>query len=289
MQVNITDISSYAANLIQSSPSGFIHSVYQHTINIQTDKGLIALQSSGSVISPISLIAGLDLDTLGAYGISRGVPVHLAENFIQIMSPVFVTLSLEAPTYHTPFLSAHLEKSKTDLFSHRLFQVLSSSSDLGFRQILTSLPASNESASPIISMASQYLEDCSKYLSKKAYRPAAKAAIKLIGLGIGLTPSGDDFLCGVLAGLSLASLENHPFTNALKEEISSHLCDTNDISAAFLSCALKNMYSQPVLTLVSMKSPSKIGHEFSKIGHSSGMDTLCGIYYILTQRERLIG
>ncbi len=285
MQIKITDITNYAAEMIRTASSGFIHSVYQHTMNIQTDNGLIALQSPGSVISPISLIASQDLDILNLCSISQGVPVQPGYESIHIMTPRSMTLSWKDAALHDPLLFAQTGKEEICGLSGLLNQVITSGQK-GFCQLFA--PVSDQNDSPILTIARRRLEDCSRLLSEKSYLPAAVQIAKLIGLGIGLTPSGDDFLCGVLAGLQLMSLKNHPFAHALKKEISSHLSDTNDISAAFLSCALKNMYSQPVLSLASMESPSRILREFSRIGHSSGMDTLCGVYYILTQEHSLI-
>jgi len=114
------------------------------------------------------------------------------------------------------------------------------------------------------------------------YTAAQLAA--LLGLGIGLTPSGDDFLCGMLAGSILAGRQREPFFLALRAEIAAGLSQTNDISAAFLQCALDGQFSEPVLALTKPEpEAARIAESFSKIGHSSGFDTLCGIVFCLRQ------
>lgn len=55
----------------------------------------------------------------------------------------------------------------------------------------------------ILAAAGNRILQCSECLEQHLYGDAAKHLAGLIGLGIGLTPSGDDFLCGVLAGLIL--------------------------------------------------------------------------------------
>ena len=67
----------------------------------------------------------------------------------------------------------------------------------------------------------------------------------LIGLGIGLTPSGDDFLCGFLAGLRLSD-GSSVFLPFLEQHILHTLDRTNEISAAFLRCAVLGQFSAPV-------------------------------------------
>ena len=133
--------------------------------------------------------------------------------------------------------------------------------------------------------AKKSLTDCRLFLQKQETKAAAAALVRLTGLGIGLTPSGDDFLCGALAGLILTNNWDLPFTTALRQEIYAHLQDTNDISRAFLACALERQFSLPVVSLGKSSgavTSREILTSFSKIGHSSGSDTLCGIYYALT-------
>ena len=106
----------------------------------------------------------------------------------------------------------------------------------------------------------------------------ADTLCQLIGLGIGLTPSGDDFLCGFLAGLRLSLSESDRFRQILEKKICSHLNRTNEISAAFLHCAVLGQFSAPIHLLINPDiTVEQIYRAFSDIGHSSGVDTLCGI------------
>ena len=96
----------------------------------------------------------------------------------------------------------------------------------------------------------------------------------LIWLGIGLTPSGDDFLCGFLAGLRLSN-GSSLFLHTLDR--------TNEISAAFLRCAAFGQFSTPVHLLTDPNVTARqIYLVFSSISHSSDIDTLCGIYIAFT-------
>lgn len=287
VKLKITDISSHAAGIIQTSVCGVIHSVYRHTINIKTDSSLIALQSPGSVLSPISLIADCTLDSPAISGISQGLSVCLSKDAIRIMTPDLLTFSLKETVHHDSLLSVHLGEREIEALSRRISHALEATDSQGLHWLFLSQNTVG-GLSPVLSAVQKCLNACSRQLSLKAYDQAAAEAVRLTGLGIGLTPSGDDFLCGMLAGLQLLSYKAHPFSAALRREIAFHLSDTNDISAAFLSCALKNLYSQPVLALSSMEASSRIYKEFSRIGHSSGIDTLSGIYYILTQRHLLV-
>ena len=114
------------------------------------------------------------------------------------------------------------------------------------------------------------------------YEKATEELVSLIGLGVGLTPSGDDFLCGVLAGLILTGNSDQTFTSILKKRIGMSLKNTNDISRTFLRCALSSHFSKPIKDLVYPASVQDILASFKAVGHSSGFDSLCGIYYVYT-------
>lgn len=131
----------------------------------------------------------------------------------------------------------------------------------------------------IAAAAEKFLQETAALSSQKEYAKAAAVLARLIGLGRGLTPAGDDFLCGVLACFILAGKTDCPLFFALKKEIQLNLNRTNDLSAAFLCCAVSGHFSESVTLLPACKSPEEITSLFRKIGHSSGMDTLCGIYY----------
>ena len=122
---------------------------------------------------------------------------------------------------------------------------------------------------------------CNELLLAGRYHEAASGLSRLLGLGCGLTPSGDDFLCGVLAGCLLSGNPEHPFIKHLKDMVKKKLTDTIDISAAFLSCALEAQFSLPVVSLYGLPTSDEILTSFLAVGHSSGIDTLCGILWSL--------
>lgn len=95
----------------------------------------------------------------------------------------------------------------------------------------------------------------------------------LLGLGKGLTPSGDDFLIGFLAANRLA-----------RRNVSLNLDfnRTNYISGEFLRYALNGIFSEDLNEFLT-KDISKIKNIIS-YGHTSGSDTLLGIYYAINNK-----
>ncbi|GAA2163317.1 uncharacterized protein DUF2877 [Humibacillus xanthopallidus] len=108
----------------------------------------------------------------------------------------------------------------------------------------------------------------------------------LVGAGRGLTPSGDDALCGVL--LALASVE-HPTTArslaALRDRVLPALSRTTSLSAA-LVVAASSGYAVPdvvrLITLTVRPGADRTAYaptleRVLAIGHSSGRDLLSGV------------
>ena len=112
-------------------------------------------------------------------------------------------------------------------------------------------------------------------------RPLHAAQI-LIGLGSGLTPSGDDFIGGMLIVLSAAGASDKAkwLANWTLPIASTH---TNSISFAHLCCAADGMGSEVLHQMLSALWQADHGlilHSLLKldgIGHSSGWDMLAGV------------
>ena len=336
----ILSASRFALSFLAQTQTGTVHSVYRKTINLNLNGQLLALQAKDSPLSPISLITGLSSDEMEQLGIAAGDSVRIQDSEIRIGRTVCFYLALDSLTdlklycdfavtepSSNPSHESHKlqwEQSLETLESQCLKALCSRSA--GSFELLFSDPGKARTI-PFLAVAEQRLKDTLYHLEQKQWEEAAQVLVRLIGLGLGLTPGGDDFLCGILAGLILCRMKNpaseketipevltlcrtinsasaetvqyinsdfrpsrisnHPFALALETQIRNHLCDTNDISAAFLRCALDGQFSLAVNRLPSLKSASEILSVFSEIGHSSGTDTLCGIYYILKNRTLL--
>ncbi len=105
----------------------------------------------------------------------------------------------------------------------------------------------------------------------------ANAAVKLIGLGRGLTPSGDDFLCGFFALLAAAGDTRF---DHVREAVLDRLDRTTSISAAYLEAALTGgyftVYDRAVRALMT-EEPFESNCDFVlSLGASSGTDTMLG-------------
>jgi uncharacterized protein DUF2877 len=116
-------------------------------------------------------------------------------------------------------------------------------------------------------------------------RVAEAAAVALIGLGIGLTPSGDDFLVGLLAGLEAT---HHPARSSLAAAIASEAPSrTTAIGANVLEHAARGEFTARLHDVViALADDAAAGLDRAvgramAYGATSGADTLVGLFLAL--------
>lgn len=104
----------------------------------------------------------------------------------------------------------------------------------------------------------------------------------IIGRGVGLTPSGDDFLVGLVA-INQVFPFFKPTVIAKLTELVQRESLTTDIGKAYLMAAVNHRFSTTIVSLVqalSQNEPQKINkllQELIKNGHTSGLDTATGL------------
>ncbi|HHR5811465.1 DUF2877 domain-containing protein [Providencia alcalifaciens] len=120
-------------------------------------------------------------------------------------------------------------------------------------------------------------------LMNKQSSEVANIVSQFIGLGIGLTPSGDDYLVGLMAFLLL---KNHPansFYISFYQGILHSKGNTTPISAITLEKALNQEYRENIHQLIQCLVDGRETNIYPKIleilniGSSSGCDMLFGI------------
>ena len=112
------------------------------------------------------------------------------------------------------------------------------------------------------------------------------AAARLVGLGPGLTPSGDDFIAGYLAALwSRAGFENgiDAMLPSLADALVPLFLRTNAISRQMLSDAVQGRFAERLVDVTrAVANAGDVADASARAlasGHSSGADTLCGLLF----------
>jgi len=115
--------------------------------------------------------------------------------------------------------------------------------------------------------------------------------IKMLkGLGVGLTPSGDDFLIGILLGIHLKTISTRQ-TDLSRDKILKLILENslgkNELSNWFLKTAFRGLVSSKMkifISALSQGSMQDLREAFeiqARIGHSSGVDQLVGLYEVI--------
>ena len=113
---------------------------------------------------------------------------------------------------------------------------------------------------------------------------ACRWARSLIGLGPGLTPSGDDFLCGFMIALHAIGKRDtvRRLWATIREDART---STNTISLAMLEAAAEGRgcasLHTAICAIMSGLSPAAAVSGLSRFGHSSGWDSLAGVVVVM--------
>jgi hypothetical protein len=284
MIVKILATTQYALSRLRAAKEIKIHSVYRNTVNLLCDSGrMLSLHPRSTPLSPIGLLADLKAAEFSALGFSNRSKAITAAGGLSVDNILFSFQGVQLAETTPMRISETQERRLCDRISGALRQM---SQNTVFCDLL--LGGEKYRLSPVAVYTRDILLDAKTCLQNHEPVPAANHLTRLLGLGIGLTPSGDDFLCGVLAAAVMRG-PGCDLPAALPSQILQKLDRTNRISGEFLRCACEGRFSRAVAELPLAKSAGEIALSFSKIGHSSGADTLNGILYIFSQANCLIG
>ncbi|HHX60212.1 MAG TPA: DUF2877 domain-containing protein [Epulopiscium sp.] len=258
---------------------GKVHSVFNRTINIIDDNGyMISLITKTLDEAPISIL--VDTKDFSSSGILIGKDVCFSEREVAVGSNV-IDIS-KARTYDL--------KRGTFRANYSLLE-----KNLKILRHLMDTKGPKETQSFDL-MAFQMVRSRTKSLKRACLREDLKEMTilgrSLMGLGQGLTPSGDDVLMGLFLVLGLEGSPMNYLDFILREIIQEKTEDTTDVSYQGLLRASNGFYRsilvEAVEALTTWGNIEQILIEVLSIGHSSGRDLLYGIltgYEILVEKE----
>jgi hypothetical protein len=256
--------------------SGQVHSVFQRACNVGLDNGrLIVLLACGLSDVP----HGARLDTppgfaFDALGLRPGQSFACNAGVAQFEGPA---LSVDLRT--ACVWDADLPETRVDISqpaSHEAWQA-------AWDELGSDVEKPGFSEKPgfwVDSIAG--LLAATRSLDAEGASAAAEA---LIGLGPGLTPSGDDFLVGYLTGLwRAAGPQPRAFASMLGAGIVRRAYRTNDISRAYLGHAAQGRASRVLIDLAraidqaeNVESVRQAARAALRVGSTSGVDGVLGL------------
>jgi hypothetical protein len=148
-----------------------------------------------------------------------------------------------------------------------------------------SIETSSKYTDPILQFSQPFVLDMARAFLKNQPFRISRIADKLIGLGTGLTPSGDDFLGGLLFAINQlqAAYPNSDFTS-YTIPIEGYVSWTHSISFTLLNDHANGHALAPLHIIIngllggeSLESIHPFVSQLTQIGHSTGWDLLTGL------------
>jgi hypothetical protein len=264
---------------------GSIHSIFPHTVNIEIEdaENILTLYNT-----PIDYPGGLrvnlnDLEKKSMLAVGQGVV-----NDRGMLR--FENSNIALEYYHAKVINCKMPILTVERSIHALealdliYELLRKKAHVLFVDMSVYQRKLNRSLTERLKVLSDGIQANGQSIDKKVVS-------QLIGLGSGLTPSGDDILLGLLAGFSLnqgSGLIQKSSLDQIKKEIQFHLKQTNIISQNYLRYATQGYFSSGIIDLLMGFSQSKNKAYLKdcvlnilKTGHTSGYDIMVGLFLSL--------
>lgn len=281
---------SESLNLHPKSEIWKIKSIHHEYLNLLTPNGLVTLVKAGKPMIPFGIEVDLKEDWF-SYGISENQVVYQFPDQIVFEGICAITDYQRCPHVSCqPIFDRHFNAQEQIRRLHFLYQNVLKTAQTG--GILTYLGMDDLTDSKQEgSQMSRYLEKVrARYktlvtgIRSDSDERIREGVCGLLGIGQGLTPSGDDFLLGFLCGLREVGV-NH--SRSAAEKMAHCLAEnapsrTTTLSVEYLTYGIKRLYHQNLKELIeafnmgndeelSQKAVTLIG-----LGHFSGTDLLTG-------------
>jgi len=286
-----------------------VHSVFDTALNLSTggNDPLVTLIADEAYLHPLSaLVYGTNrenrvhFDELALVRGMRARPENgflVFENGLKVRAASAGTVSAERiavenespPAFSAPAadllakrgLTLEKRQADADTLLRRSFLYTTAGADATFRMRFTGAA-----------------HDTARFLQADNPDRSVQSALGLVGLGPGLTPSGDDFLCGFMLAawirtnarwgetgqLSTAAVQS--FIDGLLEAADGPKPLTSDVSLSFLRLAKRRLFSRSLVALARSFLPGSNDDIFNdalaalgRLGHSSGLDSATGFLF----------
>lgn len=266
--------------IINSRFNGFIHSIFDKAVNIKCRKtgDLYTLACNRLDNGPNSLMININIFSDSHFELTDNVFTNKNSLFIEDKMAISLNdinrWECLLPSY--PIDETRLRKNLILLKS----QIEEFGKCGGMKR---NLHAKNPFE---IEMANMLKERAHSLLCSLVNNNVADAlchANGLIGLGPGLTPSGDDFLTGLMSTFHLPNCPCLSFQSFSEKVVTSAQSLTNDISYMTLKMASVGKVRESIVTLLHLALTGEEEHlisalhEVLKIGSSSGTDIALGL------------
>jgi len=268
-----------------------VHSVFHSAINLSLGKGksLLTLVTSNEADLP----QGIRVDTPDdfSFEIFRADEPAICRGDVLRFASSALTIDMHGAGLFScklPALQADMTNPVVATAWRRAWQTLNERQIRSGAEIIAQdLFLSGETIRGVPRKAGEAMQNLFEATQRYELTSSVSPARALIGLGAGLTPSGDDLLVGYLAGLwcSVSGMsERAQFVSSLGKTIIQLSQQTTDISRTYLFHAAQGQVSSRLADLAEAICHGEnsdhlvaITESAMQAGHTSGMDTVSGL------------
>ena len=265
-----------------------VHSVFRSVVNLETPGGLVTIGGFPVEPLPHGLRIRGDIDFRAA-GLRIGQQVLLDERWIRIPAGD-IAIDLHGAAGWSP----RLPSTEFSLARTR-WRVRAASARSLVAAAVRGRPGSGDglgdlvhhdghtSLRPVARLAAPRLERLAAALRDADPSAASRAAESLLGLGPGLTPSGDDALVGMAAAVTAMPPPGMLDATYLRRAVDTAPARTTAVSTAFLRHAADGEFAAGLHHLIAAligPDPTRLASTIERsvaFGATSGTDTLVGV------------
>lgn len=286
-QSNITQMGAAARSLLAPGQSGQVLAAFSNVMYLETASYELVWVASGSApMHRRCLKVSAPLPRLGP-----GAPFSVQDHCLNI-GPGFVLDSAAATLWQAPLVNRNqvVESSEIPGRVHALASGLDFSQARGLGRFIPDLlrcgPGFAATDDPVMAQAKPLLLDMAAACRSQDQQRILLGAEALIGFGGGLTPSGDDFLGGLLFGMRTL-LGVYPGLDLFDIAIigEPYRSRTNPISFTLLDDLAKGHAIEPLHRIVNGILGGELPDnvylailQLIEVGHSTGWDMLAGLF-----------
>ncbi|MDE2285546.1 MAG: DUF2877 domain-containing protein [Hyphomicrobiales bacterium] len=294
--VRISMLGEFARDALGAHATGDILAVFRRSFYIRLGPYALCLGPDGIGKGPINIITRTPSDVEWLQlGLLQQQPVRVSPIAIGVADRIrfdFAGAEVWRPPKPPQFSLAEFRTGLTSVFESAQRR---SPGGLGAALTVPDLSAEWPFSpdDPLLRLAQTPIRDVAAWISRALARKSETlppSIESLIGLGPGLTPSGDDFVGGLMVALHYLGFADIATVIAgTVLPIASR--DTNTISAQLLRCAAAGQAAgalfdvlEAILTGGSLQTSLDA---IDAIGHTSGWDSLAGAVLVCTALSRL--
>ncbi len=293
--IKALEIGCCALETLCSQTRGTVHSTFEHALNLRFQDKLVGVLTSRSILNPISLIA--NIDTFKTIGIAAGSDVKIRNKKITLSGHIAIDFS-QAIIWKPKTGVTELDLKKFHIGYRALQDFIKNTKKSGLLSLYPSLVEGEKlnTSDPFLARAFEAILRLVQKI-ENGEKPDERDTGNLIGLGPGLTPSGDDFLCGL--GCSLVWIANTtrascPGLSSLKKSVDRCSSRTTLLSSQLLKQSFQGQANKAVEELLESvfagdpPSVERSARRVLELGETSGSDLMLGLVLGLKAGKKIL-